>query len=432
MARIEPFKGVLYNPGGIKEISRVVAPPYDMISPLEQKELYEKDPHNIVRLILGYQYPRDSENENRYTRAAAALEEWLGQSVLRRDGAPSIYIYDQEYGLSRGPRLKRRGFIALAALEELGQGSIYPHERTLSGPKEDRLKLMLACRANFSQIFSFYNDPAGAIDGVMTEATGETRFDFSDAAGVRHALHALTEPAAVDRIRGLMADKSLFIADGHHRYETALNFRRLMRQEMGDGYPAAYDYVMMYFVNMSSPGITILPFHRVVALPPDLSAQAVVDRIKPLGELIPVGRGKDRMADLQELLETMSLTVEGEHRFGIFAPPSFHLLIYRHGWKEGSEREQLVDGLDVSILHKVLLEEGLMGFENQAEIAYHTREKDILALIDKGSHQMVFFLNPTKIGQVSRIAGAGLRMPPKSTNFHPKLISGLVFNLLRP
>ncbi len=431
MTEISPFRGVLYHPEHPGDIARLVAPPYDMISPEEQQALCDRDDHNIVRLILGCQFPEDTPARNRYTRAAEALKAWLGKGILRRDEAPALYVYDQEYSLPRKPRLSRHGFIALARLEELGKGSIHPHEKTMSGPKEDRLNLMLACRANFSQVFSFYDDPAGEVERVIAGAMPERPlFDFTDRSGVRHALTPLTDKEALARVRTIMADRALFIADGHHRYETALNFRRIMRERLGEAFPASYDHVMMYFANMSSPGLTILPFHRLVSLPEGVETAAVITRLADLGNLAPLPASAERYATINFLLEQMSQAGEDEHRFGVWAPPAFYLLSVPRGAGRVEAPASRVDDLDVSVLHRIVLEEALGAALPQAEVSYLTREEDILARMDARDRQVVFFLNPTRVDQVRDIAATGLRMPPKSTNFHPKLISGLVLNLL--
>lgn len=430
MSFIEPFKGVLYNPAAGLAIDKVVAPPYDMISSEGQKALYERDEHNIIRLILGYRKPDDSEADNRYTRASAVLKKWMADNVLIRDAEPAIYVYDQEYSISRGQRLTRRGFISLALLEELGGGSIYPHERTLSSPKEDRLKLMLACGANFSQIFSFYDDPAGEIDQAIADARPpHPRFDFTDDAGVSHTLYALTDTQAIGRVKNGMENKTLFIADGHHRYETALNYRNIMRKRTGRSGPSPYDYVMMYFANMSDSGLTILPFHRLISLPADMKTVEVISRLRTVGRLEKVAGGPGGEIELAGLLEKIGGSKQRQHRFGIYAPPDSYIFTYEISVPPKEDAAGLVESLDVSVLHRVILENVLQGSLDQTEIAYLTDEREITEKMADGSYDMAFLLNPTGVGQVRDIASSGLRMPPKSTNFHPKLISGLVINV---
>jgi uncharacterized protein (DUF1015 family) len=430
MSRISPFKGVLYHPPVAGDIARLVSPPYDMISSTGQEALYGRDPHNFVRLDYGLEKAGDNDRDNRYTRAAADLDAWLASGVVARDDRPALYVYEQEYSLPRGPRQRRRGFIALAELEEFG-GNIHAHEKTLAGPKEDRLRLMESCRTNFSQIFTFYDDPSAGVEAALEAARPAPRFDFTDETGVRHVLSPVHDPATIDAVTRLMNDRPLYIADGHHRYETALTFRRTMREAMGPGYPKAFDRVMMYFTNMSAPGLTILPFHRLVALPPGQRTSDVMARLAGEGVLSPSVEVGDPRAGVERLLALMREASGDEHRFGIWAPPGFHLLTLRRGPAPEGGVQALVDNLDVSILHGTILPAVTAGESGRATVAYATREDDILSFMEAGQgHELAFLLNPTSVAQVRDIAAGGLRMPPKSTNFHPKLVSGLVFNLL--
>jgi uncharacterized protein (DUF1015 family) len=429
MAQITPFHGEMYDPSRIRGIEKVVAPPYDMISPDEQETLYARDPHNCVRLILGRQSPADGAEDNRYTRAAADLATWRREGILRRDERPAIYLYEQEYQLPRRPPQLRRGFISRIGLEELGTGRIVPHEKTMSGPKQDRLHLMMACRANFSQVFAFYDDPARKVERLLEGGLSvEPRWDFATPDGIRHRLGAIVNREAVADIARHLRDSTLTIADGHHRYETALTFRRMMREQRGDDLPPGYSSVMMFCTNMASPGLSILPFHRLVSLPEGETPRQVLGRLASLGKLEtlgPVGENREAMAALLRIMEERG---EEEHVFGVHLPGEFHLLILRHRDRGVTAPDRQVQNLDVSLLHETILPRVLPG--GPTEIAYLAREEDILSQVGQGSRQMAFLLNPTGLSQVRDIAAAGLRMPPKSTNFHPKVISGLVFNNL--
>ncbi len=430
MADITPFKGISYDPKRIGGIDTVTAPPYDMISTALQEELYGRDPHNVVRLILGRTGPGDTPDDNRYTRAAATLADWLGSGVLSCDAEPAIYRYQQEYTHPRGHRLVRTGFIARARLEELGKGKIHPHEHTLSGPKEDRLRLMLACHANFSQVFTIYDDPSGEADAALTAAVEQTRprWEFTDLAGVRHTLHAVTDPAVHRRVAAAMADKVLFIADGHHRYETALTYRNRRREELGTACPEAVDHIMMFFANMSAPGLTILPFHRIVSLPAGVDGRTVAAALGALGTVSRVEPAATPEETIARLQDGMEGTAPGEHRFGVWLPPDYRILTIRRKDPIGSGAAG-VDGLDVSILHKVIMEKVLGRTIEPADITYTTWREDLVRKVI-ADRSIAFILNPTRIDQVKDLAAAGVRMPPKSTNFHPKLVSGLVFNRL--
>lgn len=431
MADISPFNGICYDRERIRGIDAVTAPPYDMISPALQQELYERDPYNVVRLILGTTSEADTDADNRYTRAAATLTDWLASGILQRDAAPAIYRYEQEYTHPRGHRLVRTGFIARLRLEELGQGTIHPHEHTLSGPKEDRLRLMLACHANFSQIFTIYDDPAKVADTALAAAVegARPRWEFVDQAGVRHTLHAVGDPAVHARVAAAMADKVLFIADGHHRYETALTYRKRRRQELGAACPESVDHVMMFFANMATPGLTILPFHRIVTLPDGVDPRKVAGVLGELGSVSRVEPAATPEETIARLQDEMEKAAPGEHRFGVWLQPDFHLVSIRRDGAVGGASAG-VDVLDVSILHKVIMEKVIGRTIDPHDITYATWREDVVRKMTLSERSIAFILNPTRMDQVRDLAASGVRMPPKSTNFHPKLVSGLVFNLL--
>lgn len=257
MAEIKAFKGVLYNRSIVGDLTAIVAPPYDVINDEEQKRFFKENKYNVVRLILPQGSSNDHLMNNKYTRAAETFTEWLEKGVLIRETESEIYIYEQEYGV-RNTRKKRIGFIALAKLEDFSTGKIRAHEKTLKGPKADRLRLLRACGTNFSQIFSLFSDPEQEIDNILYKhTTGEPRIDI-EVDGVVHRLWTLNDSEAIALITEIMHDKPLFIADGHHRYETALNYRDEMRQSTSSNSgEEPFDYTMMMFVNMDSEGLTI-------------------------------------------------------------------------------------------------------------------------------------------------------------------------------
>jgi len=233
MAKIAPFRGILYNQVKTGQMADLVCPPYDIISPAGQKDLYKKSPYNVVRLEYGLENPADTDNDNRYTRAAALLDNWLNkEDVLRREQQPAIYIYEMEY-IADGTTKKLRGFVCSVKVEDYHAGTIKPHETTLSGPKTDRLNLLRACRAGFSQIYSLFSDPQGTVAGMLAEATGAPAREVTSSDSVIHRLWTVTDATLVERIVHAMADKHLFIADGHHRYDTALNYRNERRGASG-------------------------------------------------------------------------------------------------------------------------------------------------------------------------------------------------------
>ena len=430
MPRILPFQGVRYNPALVPDITRVTAPPYDMIPPAEQEELYRRDPHNVVRLILG----REQENGrpvDRYANAAGFYRRWRSEGVLAQDEAPSIYLYREDYAWA-GQAYRRLGLIARIGLDEFGGGA-FAHESTMSGPKADRLRLLQACEANFSQIFALYSDPDGSIEAPLLAATAAPPLvSFDDGQGVVHNLWRVDDPALIARAREGFAGKPFIIADGHHRYETALEYRRLMRQQPAR-FRESMDSVMMCLVRMESPGLTILPFHRMVVAP---GPERIVERIGAAFDLEERALPADRTTwtgATQDLLGGGG-TVFGLYRGG----PSLTLLrpkagadLSRH-LRPGTS--PLVADLDVTVLHQVIFA-GLLGLDEQklvqeGGIRFFTKTEDAAAEVEAGRGAAAFLLRPSRVDQVWRIATAGQRMPQKSTNFYPKLISGLVFNEL--
>jgi len=430
MPRVLPFQGVRYNPARVPDITRVTAPPYDMIPPAEQDELYRRDPHNVVRLILGREQ-EDGRPVDRYANAAGCYRRWRSEGILTQDEVPSIYLYREDYAWA-GRTYQRLGLIARIGIDEFGGGA-FAHESTMSGPKADRLRLLQACEANFSQIFALYSDPDGSVEAPLVAATAGTPLvSFDDGKGVAHHLWRVEDPALIARAREGFAGKPFIIADGHHRYETALEYRRLMRQEPAR-FRESMDSVMMCLVRMESPGLTILPFHRMLVAP---GPERIVERIGAAFDLeerlLPADRSTWTGA-------TQELLGGGDTVFGLsFGGPALTLVrpkagidLARH-LRPGTSK--LVADLDVTVLHQVIFA-GLLGLDEQrlvqeGGIRFFTKTEDATAEVEAGRGAAAFLLRPSRIDQVWRIATAGQRMPQKSTNFYPKLISGLVFNEL--
>src|SRR2546422_8353690 len=282
MAEITRFHGVLYALAKVGDVTAVVAPPYDVIGPAEQTALYERHPCNVVRLELGREHPGDGPQDNRYTRAKRFLEEWLRGGVLRRDGRPAIYLYAVEYRLPSGAVRTMRGFLSLVKLEEFGTGRIFPHENTRAAAKDDRYQLLETCRSNFSPVFSLYSDPAGDIIRTLEGVDGSPpRIAVKDSDGGHHRLWTVTDPASIERVVAAMKPLPLFIADGHHRYESALRYRNAQRKAHGESDTLPSHLGLMYFSNLDDPGLTILATHRI--LPGPLPCQIAVIRQR-LGE----------------------------------------------------------------------------------------------------------------------------------------------------
>jgi len=429
LAEIKAFKGLFYNKSVIGDFATVVAPPYDVISEDGRKRLIKESKYNVVRLDLPQGSTSDNLKNNKYTRACNTFIEWLEQGVLVRDVEPAIYIYEQEYSV-KNTRKKRIGFVALAKIEDFSTGKIKAHERTLKGPKADRLRLLKACKTNFSQIFSLYSDPESEIDNILLKYTeDEPRIDI-DVDGVTHRLWMLDDREAIEAITGLMRDKPLFIADGHHRYETAINYRNEMRQITGDNSgDAPFDYTLMMFVNMDSEGLTVLPTHRALKNLPKINHDKFRENLEHVFEVKKYSSLDQVMSDL---IKNADL-----HSIGMYLGNDAYYLLRV---KDENKILEVLDGpeskawklLDVTILHHVIINRilGFGGTNIENSIKFVTGEQEAAQLVAKGTYQMAFFLNPTKVSDIRDVAGGGEIMPQKSTYFYPKLLSGLVFNKL--
>jgi uncharacterized protein (DUF1015 family) len=416
MAEVVPFRGVLYNKRSpsLSSVEGLFAPPYDIITPEYREELYRDSPYNIVRIDFGKELSGDSSENNRYTRAKAFLEQWLREGIMIRSDGPCFYSYEISYTIDDKEKTLR-GFIGLIRLEELGKGSIHPHECTHSKPKKDRLDLMRASSANISPIFALYSGWESGISGVLSGANQMPPYiEARDTDLSVHRLREISDPRAVETIRKELADKPVFIADGHHRYETALEYQREMREKEGvpEG-PKPYDYVMMFLSNMAEEGLTILPTHRLIRNVP----RDCLEKLSAHFEIEEVS-GHFRIAD----------TLAGRrHVLGFYEGDAekWYILTYRGGFI--SDVPPVLADLDVSVLHELVL--GRLFHPDG--IVYEMNIAKCLDLVRDGKFGAAFFLNPTQVSEVERVALASLRMPPKSTYFYPKLLTGLVLNVFK-
>ena len=432
MAKVLPFRAMRYNVESVGGIDRVVAQPYDRIGPELQEKYYALHPKNIVRIIKGKTRPDDDDANNQYIRAREYLDSWLYEGTLIKDAEPAIYLYDQTYRVG-GVTKTRRGFVALGELEELG-GGVKPHERTLAGPKADRLNLMRATGAQFGQIFMLYSDPENAVNALLGSAVeGPPEYDAPDIDGVRHRVWVLRDPEVHARIAKIMENKFLFIADGHHRYETAVNYRNEMRAAGRECAPGSesFDNRMMTFVNMADEGLTILPTHRLVHSVPEEKAGGLMPGLERYFSVTPVRQG------LEKLLAEMA-GGEGGHRFGLYLGGIFYLVALKDGVDPVKEIAEDMSPswkrLDVSIVHSLILDDllgiGKEELEKETNVAYAKEAEAAVSEVYSGRFQMAFFMNPTRAEQVSDVAGRGERMPQKSTDFYPKVLTGFVMNKL--
>ena len=429
MAKIFPFKGILYNRKEVQDISLVTAPPYDVISKAERDECYKKHEYNIIRLILGMETPDDTPANSKYTRAACFLRNWRDEEVLVEDNVPCIYPYTQEYNVD-GKRKEQGGFICVLRLEEFSEdGGVLPHEETLNKPKEDRLSLMEACQANLSPIFGLYSDPDFSLSGVLKN-DGPPLMDVRDANGVVHKLSRVHDAGVIQKAQALLRSKKVYIADGHHRYETAIAYREKRRsQEKNFTGDESYNHIMVYLVNMDSSGLTILPAHRLVRMLPKDSPNGWENK---LDEFF----ARKDCSSFEDVSGLMKKHLGRDNAFGMYRKGRLQLLVLKDGLRcnevTGAEVSEIYKSLDVTIVHRILLNHILGGGMEMSEdnISYVKDGRRALKLVDEGEFDLAVLLNPTKIEQVKAIASMGRRMPGKATYFYPKPLSGLVINKL--
>lgn len=429
MPRIEPFAGIRFDSARVGRLDDVVAPPYDVIMAAEEERLRARSSHNIVYLDL----PRDEGGADRYSVAGKRYREWLASGALVRDPVPRFYVMQQKSTAS-GSEHVTTGLVAAVGLEPLGT-SILPHEETLVGPKADRLSLMRATAANLSPIYGIYADPSktasAVLDGIVSR---EPLAEVADDTGVRHGLWSTSDPNEVRALREAVEKHIIFIADGHHRYKTALVYADERREgRLGASHGPA-DRTMMFLVNVDSEDLTILPVHRLVRGVDGPGLGSVRERLEDRLEVIP-STARDQEALLVEMRSQARAPV-----FGLYLGPGhgYHLLALRRG----ADIDKLVSDahspawkrLDVTLLHRLVVE-GALGVaradvENQSAVAFTKDAADAVARVDAGEFQLALFLNPTPVAAVDTIARNGETMPQKSTYFYPKPATGLVINPL--
>jgi uncharacterized protein (DUF1015 family) len=439
MAKIVPFRGVRYNLSRVDSPAAVVAPPYDVISHELQENLYHRSPHNVVRLDLAKTTVTDTDGDNRYTRAAIDFQAWQQDGVLVRDDEPSIYLYDQKYPVESGELVVRKGFIALTRLEDFSTGMVKPHEKTLAGPKADRLLLTKACGAQLSPIFSLYSDPCCVLESLTRkEKERVPDVEVADDDGVFHLLWRVTEPTIVKKSQELLDKKPLFIADGHHRYETAINYRDFMREKNPSfSGKELFNYVLMYFANMEDQGLMIFPTHRLVFNLPDFHLDSILVTLQKYFEVETQSFDPADAAARMNIREQLRQRGEQRHTLALYAGGE---TVYFLGLRDEKEMDRFFEPrapkalrtLDVSILHRLILEDtlGITGEaqEQQTNLKYVKNFEEPFSLVRDGKCQLSFLMNPTRMSEVRDVANAGEKMPQKSTYFYPKLLTGLVIN----
>lgn len=432
--KILPFRATFYNQDSLQSLSDLVTPPYDVISSEMQRELYERSPHNFCRIDLT-QEPAPQ----RYEVAKATYQTWHEQNILIQDDKPAIYLHHHSFVLPDGQKVTRQGFFAVRRLEDFSEGGIKPHEKTLDAPKQDRLALTRALESQLSPVFSLYRDPQNTIRTATARLTSTTPFvDFVSADEERHQLWKLRDPAIIAVIENTLSDSPLFIADGHHRYETALNYRNLvLAQDPNLPENAAARYVLMYFSSMNDTGLVILPIHRALRQLPNFSAPELLEKLRADFELTPLAA-----RDVGPIENVLAKASNSSHHFFLLTkdPEFSHLLsISKQKWQNHPLALQIPEALrhlDVTILHKLVFEHCLgMSEVDQAQQKNLVYWKSTAKAIDEtlnGDCDATFLLSPTRIDQMETVAMAGLKMPQKSTYFYPKIVSGLVLHNVAP
>jgi uncharacterized protein (DUF1015 family) len=434
MIRIAPFRGVFYNQKKIRDLSKVIAPPYDVISKEEQEKLYKKSPHNFIRLDL-------SQEPDSYPAAAQLLNEWLATGIFERDPTPSIYFLSHRFKLKSGEQKVRHGFLALTELQDFSSGEIRPHEKTLDAPKEDRLKLMLACHAQLSPIFALYSQPKETINRMLAVAVEglEPYIEIEQDNGDQCGLWRITDIELIQKVQREIKDQRLLIADGHHRYEATLSYRDRMRRERGQwNGREAFNYIMVYFANINDDNVVILPTHRLVR---GYSHKPFLELEEALQTYFYVEQHPKTSEGRISFLKALKTAAKKHRVIGASFKRDPRYLILRLKNKRIMQRlakdlSAPLRELDVSTLHLLILEHILgMTADEQVKgenIRYSQDEEFVLQALEKEDYQAAFILNATKTEEIQAIVASDEKMPQKSTYFYPKLLSGLIVNQIGP
>lgn len=436
MAELCPFCAVRYNQSLVKDLAGVICPPYDIITPQLQQELYLRSQYNFVRLEYGRELPQDTAIDNKNTRSAVTLEQWLKEGILMVDKVPAIYLHDH-YFTYQGREYRRRSMLVCVRLEEWDKMVIRPHEGTLSEPKGDRLSLLWACQANTSQILALFKDQGQQVSSLLTaQERSEPIISLSSAIGESHCVWAITEPRVVNQICSILAHQPLYIADGHHRYESALMYQRekcACSPSVSDS--AAYNFVLMELVDFSDPGLIILPPHRLVR---GVSKSTLDGLMASLRSFFEIEELPLTMSDVWRQVDDLLTGETNEVRLALFGLEAEHLFVLRlHDLAATSQMMpyfhcEMYKRLDVSIVDHIILEKllGLSGGREEEILGYSYDKQDAVNKVLDQEYQLAFLLKPIKSGVIKAIADVGDRMPRKSTYFYPKAPAGLVFHRL--
>lgn len=427
MVDIVPFRGLLFNQEKIGSLDQVIAPPYDVISPEQQEALYKKNPYNVVRLILEKQYPEDDEKENRYTRSSAVFNKWIEDKVLVQDKNHGFYVYSQEYTFE-GESVCRVGFFARVRTEDFSAGNICPHEFTLEKAKQDRMNLLKECRANFSPIFGLFSDPLGDVDAILYEAMKDDSFTVIEENGIINKAWRLNDTKKLARIMEYFNDKKILIADGHHRYETALKYYKENRSKVGDS-----AHVMMFLTNLDAQSLAVYPIHRLIKCPTPFDEAEFMNQIENYFSVEPINEGVEK----NKIRKALDSADAGGIVFYVYFGQGRGCCIHV---KEKTnmlpmlapdESEELAV-LDVAQLHTIILK-SILNIDtkepnSQKYVTYKVDMIEALNRVDSEEFDLAFFMNATRVSDVRNLAEKGIRLPQKATFFYPKLLSGIVIN----
>ncbi len=422
MAKIKPFKAVIYNKEKIKDLARAVCPPYDVISPARQEYFHRLDPYNFIHIILG----KDTAAEDKYRRAAAYFKNWLKDGILIEDASPAIYFYSHQYNL-KGERKTRLGFIALMRLEDKDNPT-FAHENTHSEAKDDRLRLIRRVKANLSPIFVLFSDRKRIIPRLYEQHIRDKNpfIEVTDEERNLHKLWRIDDPAILADIQAKISGENTFIADGHHRYEVACAYRDEMKKKLGS-LPEGSDinYMLTYFTNIESLGLAVLPIHRLVKLKAGFNMQDFIQRLK-------VNFDVEEVRDKARFFFLLEKAGRSEHVIGMYKNKKYWLIRLKNIKildKIISDKPREYRCLDVSILNYLILQDILgISLDNKERVTFSNDPQEFILETDRDDNRIAFFLNPVKVSQIIAVALTGNRMPAKSTYFYPKVLSGLVIN----
>jgi uncharacterized protein (DUF1015 family) len=440
MAEVHPFRGILYNPEHIVDMGDVVAPPYDVISPEQQEAFYDQHDNNVVRLILGKSQPGDTGPTDIHARAAAYFGQWMESKILSRDDHPAFYFTSVTFSMDER-WITRYGIIGRVRLEPFDKGVVLPHERTFSKIKSERLQLMQACHTNFSPIFGLYADDDRILERLIEICQNQAPdMDFTDSQEFRHKLWRIVDGKVQQQIESAFKDQCIYIADGHHRYETALNYRDWAKQTtpgFDENHPA--NYIMMSLSSLQDPGLVILPAHRLLKGVSIKDIDSLLDKIRSNFQVLNFSTQSGLNAAVAAFDDAMTENAD-QKAIGMYCKQKslLNVLLLKDGIMERAFTDDVPEALrdlDVTVLTRLLMME-MLGFDQErlddaTAIGYATTTQAAIQAVELGRADLAFILNPTRIEQVQKVARHGLIMPRKSTYFYPKVGSGLVFNLLR-